>query len=99
MAGYRTWEQVAGYFDGDGTIGLSDLSNLPYKLSLSLVLVDQSLNQLETVRDFLQRNGIKTSRILKHYKQSAYLVAISEYHSVVKTLKNAPPSVQESGRS
>jgi len=40
MPEYDSWQQVAGYFDGDSTIATSDLSNLPYKLRLSLVFVD-----------------------------------------------------------
>jgi hypothetical protein len=88
---YQTWEQVAGYFDGDGTIALSDLSNLPYKLSISLVFIDQSVDQIRTVRDFLQKMGIRTSNILKHYKLSANLVAVSEFNSVIETLKGMLP--------
>lgn len=67
-------------------MAFSDLSNLPYKLSISLIFVDQSYDQIKNVRDFLIRNGIRTSNILKHYKQSAYLVAISEYESVKRML-------------
>jgi len=91
VAEYETWEQVAGYFDGDGTIATSDLSNLPYKLSLSLWFVDQSRDQIGMVRDFLRKNGIRTSNILKHYKQSANVVAVSEYRSVVLMLRKMIP--------
>lgn len=49
MTEYETWEQVAGYFDGDGTVATSDLSNLPYKLGLSLWFVDQSEDQIRMV--------------------------------------------------
>jgi hypothetical protein len=88
---YEIWGQVAGYFDIDGTVALSDLSNLPYKLSISLILVDQSYDQIKNVRDFLQRHGIKTSNILKHYKLSAYMIAVSEYESVKKMLRGMLP--------
>ena len=88
---YEKWEQIAGYFDGDGTVALSDLSNLPYKLSISLVFVDQSYDQVKNLRDFLLKNGIRTSNILKHYKLSAHLLAVSEYESVKKVLREMLP--------
>ena len=91
MAEYGTWEQIAGYFDGDGTIATSDLSNLPYKLSLSLIFIDQSEDQIRMVRDFLRKNGMKTSNVLKHSKVSAHIVAVSEYRSVVEMLKKMLP--------
>ena len=91
MRGYHTWQQVAGYFDGDGTIAISDLSNIPYRLSLSLIFVDQSYDQVKNVKEFLERNGIRTSNILKHYKQSAYLVAVSEHKSVKRMLRELLP--------
>ncbi|HLQ06262.1 MAG TPA: hypothetical protein VK126_00740 [Nitrososphaerales archaeon] len=65
MPDYQSWEQVAGYFDGDGTIYFSDTTNQPYKLSLSLIFVDQSIDQIKNVRDFLRRRGIRTGNILK----------------------------------
>src|SRR5574340_5729 len=76
VAQYETWQQVAGYFDGDGTIAISDLSNLPFRLSLSLIFVDQSYDQINNIRTFLLSNGIRTSNILKHYKQAAYMIAV-----------------------
>jgi hypothetical protein len=88
---YSTWGQVAGYFDGDGTIGFSDLSNIPYKLSMSLLFVDQSLDQIRTVRDFLRREGINPGNILKHHRVSAYLLVISRYDSVKKMLTSMLP--------
>jgi hypothetical protein len=91
VAEYETWEQIAGYFDGDGTIATSDLSNLPYKLSLSLWFIDQSKDQISMVRNFLRKEGIRTSNVLKHYKLSANLVAVSEYRSVVQMLRKMIP--------
>ncbi len=91
MPDYSSWQQVAGYFDGDGTIGFSDLSNLPYKVGLSLVFVDQSYDQIRTVRDFLHRNGIRTSNILRHYKKSAFLIAVSSHEAVKRMLREMLP--------
>jgi len=49
---YKSWEQVAGYFDGDGNISISDLSNQPFKLSLSVIFTDASSEQISMIRMF-----------------------------------------------
>ncbi|HXW36451.1 MAG TPA: hypothetical protein VEJ36_00905 [Nitrososphaerales archaeon] len=91
MPRYDSWGQVAGYFDGDGTIAFSDITNQPYKISVSLVFVDQSVDQINTVRDFLQRQGLRTSNVLKTSKGTAEMVAVSEFKSVVTALKEMLP--------
>ncbi len=67
------------------------MSNLPFKLSLSLWFVDQTKDQISMVRDFLRGKGIRTSNVLKHYKLSANMVAVSEYRSVVEMLRKMIP--------
>ena len=91
MPKYHSWRQVAGYFDGDGTIATSDISNRPYKLSLSLVFVDQSADQIANVREFLNNHGVRTSRVLKRSDGNAYELAVSEFHSVKRMLKKMIP--------
>ncbi len=91
MPGYNSWAQLSGYFDGDGTIYFSDTTNQPFKLSLSLVFVDQSIDQIRTVRNFLQQRGIRTSNILKRSDGNVYTLAVSEFSSVKKTLKQMLP--------
>jgi hypothetical protein len=51
VAEYTSWRQVAGYFDGDGTIATSDISNQPFKLGLSLAFTDQSTEQIANIRN------------------------------------------------
>ena len=77
---------MAGYFDGDGNIATSDISNRPFKVSLSLIFTDQSIEQIANIRDFLLRRGIKTSNILKTSKGTANIVAVSQFESVKKAL-------------
>jgi len=78
---------VAGYFDGDGTIATSDISNQPFKLGLSLVFTDQSTEQIANIRNFLINHGIKTSNILKTSKGTASIVVVSQIESVKMTLR------------
>jgi len=75
------------YFDGDGTIAISDTSNQPFKLGLSLIFVDQSFDQIATVRNSLLNHGVRTSNILKASRGSASMAAVSEFTSLEKTLK------------
>lgn len=88
---YKTWEQVAGYFDGDGNISISDLSNLPFKLGLSLVFTDASLEQISMLLSFFLERGIKPSNTLKTSKGTAWMIAISRYDGVLTTLKAMLP--------
>ena len=91
MPVYETWQQVAGYFDGDGTISFSDTTNQPFKLSLSLIFVDQSRDQIENIRRFLNSSGIRTSNVLKVSGANAYIVAVSEFSSVREALRKMIP--------
>jgi hypothetical protein len=87
VAEYDSWEQVAGYFDADGTIVIFDLTYMPYKLCLYLSFVDQSIDQISMIRNFMLARGIKTSNVLKGYKVNAWSVVISGFDSVKKCLR------------
>ena len=91
MPQYSSWRQVAGYFDGDGTVYFSDTTNQPYKLSISLVFVDQSVDQLKTIKEFLNARAIRTSNILRRSDSCAYQLAISQFGCVKKTLRRMSP--------
>ena len=88
---YKSWEQVAGYFDGDGNISISDLSNQPFKLSLSVIFTDLSSEQISMIRTFFVNRGIRTSNILRTSKGTAHMVAISTYEGVLAALKAMLP--------
>lgn len=91
MGPYASWRQVAGYFDGDGTIYFSDTSNQPYKLSLTVIFSEQSLDQIKMLQEFLQRDGIITSKILKTVAGTSYMLAISRFDHVLRAMKELLP--------
>ncbi len=91
MQGYETWQQVAGYFDGDGNISISDTSNQPYKLGLSLIFTDQSAEQVLMLKSFLESHGVRTSNLLKTSKGTAHMIAVSRFESVLAALKAMLP--------
>lgn len=91
MPRYGSWRQVAGYFDGDGTVYFSDTTNRPYKLSISLVFVDQSKDQIENVKAFLNEHGVRTSNVLKRSDANAYELAVSQFKSVRRALAHMIP--------
>jgi hypothetical protein len=74
---------------------ISDTSNQPFRLSLSLIFVDQSYDQIVTVRNFLMKHGIRTGNILKTSKGSANMVAVSEFKSVQKVLRFMLPHLSK----
>jgi hypothetical protein len=88
---YTSWRQVAGYFDGDGTIAISDTSNQPFKLGLSLAFVDQSEEQMRMLKRFFEKRGVITSNVLKTSKASAYMIAVSRFEGVLFSLKAMRP--------
>ena len=88
---YKSWEQVAGYFDGDGTISFYDTSNQPYKLGLSLIFVDQSKDQINNIREFLNGRGVRTGNVLRASKGTAYMIAVSRFAAVRETLRQMLP--------
>ena len=88
---HRTWEQVAGYFDGDGTVSISDPSNQPFKLGLSLIFTDASLQQISMVRSLLISKGIHPSNTLKASSASAWMIAMSRHDAVVAASKAMLP--------
>lgn len=57
--GYASWAAVAGYFDGDGSVGF-DLRE--YILHWVISFSDNWLPQIEQVRNFLIRHGIKVGK-------------------------------------
>jgi hypothetical protein len=64
--GYWKWSQIAGYFDGDGSVYLR--TDSPIVLKFALVWVDNSFSQLLQLRKFLQSQGIALGNVLKHTK-------------------------------
>jgi hypothetical protein len=58
-AEYKTWEQLAEYFDGDGTVTLMLTT---HTVVLNLDWADSFRPQLEAVRHFLIRNGFGPSK-------------------------------------
>ena len=91
MPGYDSWRQVAGDFDGAGTIYFSDTTNQPYKLSISLVLVDQSLDQLRMIKAVLNGHDVPTSNLLKRSDSNAYELAVSQFKAVRRALRRMTP--------
>lgn len=63
VRGYRTWTQVAGYFDGDGSVHLR--TDSPVVLRFALVWVDNCFEQLLQLRSFLSSRGITLGNVLQ----------------------------------
>jgi len=88
---YTSWEQAAGYFDGDGNVGLQVVK---YVLRFKLRFSDTWRPQIETVKEFLSSEGITTTALWHEphpTKKEAYRIDIGARESVLKTAKAMLP--------
>jgi hypothetical protein len=85
---YTSWKQVAGYFDGDGNVGLEVVRRV---IRFKLRFVDTWRPQILSIRAFLVRCGISSGPIAKGEGrgvwQAAYRLDITEVKSVIRAAK------------
>jgi LAGLIDADG-like domain len=63
---YKDWPQLAGYFDGDGSITIRRTSRgRPFTLLPALEFADMSRRQIKMVKEFLLSRGIRTGAMAK----------------------------------
>lgn len=62
---YRSWAQVAAYFDGDGSLIIGK-NRAPFYFELKLCFSDQSIDQLEMLKRFFTAFNLKTPKICWH---------------------------------
>jgi len=88
LSGYTSWQQVAGYFDGDGSV-----TCYPGKWTIAFYLewADQCRVQLEQLNFFMFRMGIKTGRVHKLSASEGCITRICEVPSVVETADRMLP--------
>jgi len=81
---YHSWRQVAGYFDGDGNVGLEVVKRA---LRFKLRYVDTWKPQIVSIAIFLERHDLRFSKIGRDEKtgnwQPAYRLDITEVKSVL----------------
>ena len=85
--GYTSWRQVAGYFDGDGNVGLEIVKRV---LHFRLRFVDTWRPQVDSIKSFLDRNGIVTGQVgcdNKNDRHSVFRVEVAQIASVIKAAK------------
>jgi hypothetical protein len=87
-AHYTSWKQVAGYFDGDGNVGLEVVKRV---LRFKLRFVDTWRPQVESIAKFLAKSGIRCGDLGKGEKrgnwQAAYRLDVIEVKSVLAAAK------------
>ena len=87
---YDSWAQVAGYFDGDGSISIRRTSRgKPYTLLPALEFCDQSRRQIAMLKSFLQSRGIGTGALAKH--GGAWRIEIGTTEGVTRALLEMLP--------
>jgi hypothetical protein len=91
--GYRSWEQIAGYFDGDGNVGIEVVLRV---LRIRLRFVDTWQPQIDSIWRFMKDRGISTSNVGRDDKgawQAAYRLDITAVRSVLAAAKAMFPHV------
>ena len=87
---YRSWAQVAGYFDGDGSISIRRTSRgRPFTLLPALEFGDQSRRQIAVVQGFLRLRGIRTGVMVKH--GGAWRIEVGTTQGVTRALLEMSP--------
>jgi hypothetical protein len=81
---YKTWEQIAGYFDGDGTVYIDTTSK--DVLRFSLVWVDNCREQIGQLRHFLVSQRISSGEVLWR-GDGTYTMQISSPRFVLQASK------------
>jgi hypothetical protein len=85
---YSSWMQVAGYFDGDGNVGMEVVKRI---IKFKIRFVDTWRPQIESIVHFLAGQGVHFGRIGKGDKrgdwQAAYRLDIVEVKSVIMAAK------------
>jgi hypothetical protein len=85
---YKNWRQVAGYFDGDGSVTVHVCKLV---LDFGLQFVDNHRPQLEQLQYFLVERGVRTGRITKNSTEMMYVLLVSEDYSLVKAARMLRP--------
>lgn len=94
-ASYSTWEQLAGYFDGDGSVTIV-LGK--YTIQFYLDWADQSLEQLVQIASFLRSQNLKTGIVRKAISSESYYLRIADQKGVVAVAERLQPLLQENRR-
>jgi hypothetical protein len=80
---YESWQQIGGYFDGDGNVGVEVVK---FTLRFRLRFSDTWRPQIKTIKDFLNERGLSTSELWRESNQGhldAYRIEIVEIRSVL----------------
>lgn len=85
---YTSWSQVAGYFDGDGSVSIFIWK---FVVAFYLDFADQYEEQLGQIVAFLRSKGIRTGIVRKMSNAAAYALRIGDQKSVVRIAEKIAP--------
>jgi hypothetical protein len=80
---YQSWQQIGGYFDGDGNVGVEVVK---FILRFKLRFSDTWRPQIKTIKDFLNERGLSTSNLWCESSEGhldAYRIEVVEIRSVL----------------
>jgi hypothetical protein len=91
--GYSTWEQVAGYFDGDGS---PKVHYNVFTMTLEITWSDKDIEILEHMRAFLQTNDV--IGVLGKFRTGEavyYELSVSEGNNALEAMKMMLPHLDK----
>jgi len=94
--GYKTWDQIAAYFDGDGCLSVRKVAvGIPFTLGLTIDFIDQSRKQILMIESFLGSKGISTGRPYCH--GGAWRLSVGGIRDVKTVLQRMLPHLCKKG--
>jgi hypothetical protein len=87
---YRSWSEVSGYFDGDGTV---EFSVKEYRIEIRLAFDDNWKPFLEGLRRFLVKKSIVAGTVRRKQGSKTWHHVVSQRRSVLRMAKAMSPRV------
>jgi hypothetical protein len=92
---YTTWCQIAGYFDGDGTVEFSIKGR---RVHIRLAFDDNWKPFLEGIRSFLIEKGVVPGKVRQKEKSMTWHIVVSRIASVILMANEMLPFVVKKRR-
>jgi hypothetical protein len=87
---YKSWGQIAAYFDGDGSLIVRKVSGgIPFTLGLTADFIDQSRMQILMLESFLKRRRVRTGT--PYLNGGAWRLSVGNTRDVKLVLKRMLP--------
>jgi len=92
---YKTWAELAGYFDGDGTVEFSVDS---FTIHIRLAFDENWEKHLQGIASFLRRKGVSAGKVRKKESFNTWHLVVSNIEGVRRMARALIPHAVKKGR-